>query len=667
MLSKLSLRNVKRSLKDYTIYFVTLTFAVCIFYVFNSIESQQVMLDVTAGQASIFDTLTMIMGYFSFFVSIILGFLIIYANNFLIKRRKKELAIYMLLGMEKKSISKILIVETLTIGLISLAVGLSIGVLLSQGLAVVTAKMFAVNMKSFHFVFSLQALLKSILYFGVMFLFVIFFNSVSITKYKLIDLLHASKKNETSSSQKLWVSVFIFLASVACLGSAYYLILNNGMMTLNNEFKLAILFGGVGTFLFFFSLSGFLLKIAQSNKKLYLRELNMFVLRQINSKIRTTYISITIICLMLFVAITTLSIGMGMSNVMTKDVEAVTPFDATLTFTKSDKVMQLNVEETLSKANVDLSAITKESLTVTYYHAHDISYRNLIIGGTEKFNNPYQLEKIENSSPELISLSDYNKLLVMQGVQPITLSEHQFAINANFEDMQTVLNFFLHNKGTLTIGKDELNAVTTEVMDHTLETTTLRTDYGTIVVPDQIAQTLEPVKMQLSLNYPESSVTYEEMYQQEMSKMFVGPSFFSMSKKEAFDKSLGIKTVIAYLAIYIGIVFLITSVAILALQQLSESTDNLERYHLLKKIGVEQRMLHRSVFTQIEIYFLMPLALAIVHSIVAINAANQVIFQFGSMDISTDTIITGLSILVIYAGYFFATYFGSINMIKAKK
>ncbi|TCZ80174.1 ABC transporter permease [Paenibacillus albiflavus] len=667
MLSKLSLRNVKRSLKDYTIYFVTLTFAVCIFYVFNSIESQQVMLDVTAGQASIFDTLTMVMGYFSFFVSIILGFLIIYANNFLIKRRKKELAIYMILGMEKKSISKILIVETLTIGIISLAVGLSLGVLLSQGLAVVTAKMFAVNMKSFHFVFSLQALLKSILYFGVMFLFVIVFNSVSISKYKLIDLLHARRKNETSSSLKLWVSVFIFIVSVACLGAAYYLILNNGMMTFNNEFKLSVLLGGVGTFLFFFSLSGFLLKIAQSNKKLYLRELNMFILRQINSKIRTTYISITIICLMLFVAITTLSVGMGMSSVMTKDVEAVTPFDATLTFTKSDKVKQLNVEETLSKANVDLSTITKESLSVNYYHVHDISYRSLIIGGTEKFNNPYQLEKIENSSPELISLSDYNKLLVMQGLQPVTLSEHQFAINANFEDMQTVLNFFLHSKGTLTIGQVELKAVTAEVMDHTLETTTLRTDYGTIVVPDHIAQTLEPVKMQLSLNYPESSDFYEQMYQQEMSKMFVGPSFFSMSKAEAFDKSLGVKTVIAYLAIYIGIVFLITSVAILALQQLSESTDNLERYHLLKKIGVEQQMIHRSVFTQIEIYFLMPLALAIVHSIVAINAANQVIFQFGSMDISTDTIITALSILVIYAGYFFATYLGSINMIKDKK
>lgn len=422
MLSKLSLRNVRRSLKDYTIYFVTLTFAVCIFYVFNSIESQQALLDVTSGQIATLSTLSTVLGYFSIFVSIILGFLIIYANKFLIKRRKKELAIYMVLGMEKRSISKILVMETLVIGIVSLAAGLTLGVLLSQGLAVVTAKMFAVNMKSFHFILSMDAIIRSCLYFGIIFILVIIFNSVSISKYKLIDLIHADKKQNNSPSMKMWLSVVIFIVSIACLGIAYYLILTNDFTTMKTEFTLSILLGVLGTFLFFMSLSGFLLKLAQANQKLYLRELNMFVLRQINSKIHTTYVSITIICLMLFIAISTLSVGMGMSKAMTKDLETVTPYDATLSFSQKNDSGEINVDEILKTANVDLSPIAKESLIVTFYYSKDLSYHDLIVGGTESVKNQLLLEKIKKHTPDIIGISDYNNLIKMQGKEPLLLN-----------------------------------------------------------------------------------------------------------------------------------------------------------------------------------------------------------------------------------------------------
>ena len=194
MYSKIALGNVRKSFKDYAIYFLTLTFAVCIFYCFNSIESQKAVLDMSASQAGYMESINQLLSMVSVFVVFILGGLILYANNFLIKKRKKELGVYMTLGMGKSKISKILVLETFIVGILSLVVGLGVGILLSQGLSVFTAKLFEVGMTQFRFVISFSAIIKTIIYFGLIFLFVMFFNTIIISKYKLIDLLNASKK-----------------------------------------------------------------------------------------------------------------------------------------------------------------------------------------------------------------------------------------------------------------------------------------------------------------------------------------------------------------------------------------------------------------------------------------------------------------------------------------
>ncbi|WP_368239438.1 FtsX-like permease family protein, partial [Clostridium tertium] len=196
MYSKIAFNNVKKSIKDYAIYFLTLTFAVCIFYSFNSIESQKAIFEINNSQSETISGLSIIIGRVSIFVSVILGSLIIYANNFLIKKRKKELGIYMTLGMGKNKISKILLCETLIIGIISLVAGLVLGMIFSQGLSVFTAKLFDVEMKEYKFIISSEAIVKSTIYFGIMFLLVMIFNTFVVSKYKLIDMLTASKKSE---------------------------------------------------------------------------------------------------------------------------------------------------------------------------------------------------------------------------------------------------------------------------------------------------------------------------------------------------------------------------------------------------------------------------------------------------------------------------------------
>ena len=207
MLCKLSLKNIKKSIKDYAIYFFTLVLGVSIFYVFNALGSQTIMLDVSSSTKKLIELMIQVLSYVSVFVSFVLGFLIIYASRFLIKRRNKEFGIYLTLGFSKRKISMILFFETLFIGFISLIVGLLLGVMLSQFMSLIVANMFEADLTKFTFVFSKSACIKTIIYFGIMYLVVMIFNTISVSKCKLIDLLNDHKKiDEWRKEQRLLVT-----------------------------------------------------------------------------------------------------------------------------------------------------------------------------------------------------------------------------------------------------------------------------------------------------------------------------------------------------------------------------------------------------------------------------------------------------------------------------
>src|SRR5574344_1248288 len=184
MLFKLAIKNIHKSFKDYAIYFFTLVFAVAMFYTFNSLDAQTSMTTLNESNITTIKSIIDILKYLSIFISIVLGFLIVYANNFLIKRRKKEFGLYLTLGMSKRKVSMILVIETLLIGIISLAVGLLLGVFLSQFLSIFTAKLFEADMNTYKFIFSYSALIKTIIYFGIIFIFVMIFNVITLSKNK---------------------------------------------------------------------------------------------------------------------------------------------------------------------------------------------------------------------------------------------------------------------------------------------------------------------------------------------------------------------------------------------------------------------------------------------------------------------------------------------------
>lgn len=652
MLYKLALNNVKKSIKDFTIYFLTLTFGVCLFYMFNSIESQQSMMTLSEMQTEIITTLAKVINGVSVFVAVILGFLIIYASKFLIKRRKKELGIYMTLGMEKGKVSKILVLETLIISIFSLGIGIVIGIFLSQGLSVLTAKIFEVDLTNFHFVLSTSAVIKTIIYFGIIFIVVMLFNVFTVSKYKLINLLNANKRNEKLKFKKLWLSVVLFIISIACLIFAYRCIIHNGFYSIDLEFKSAIIFGIIGTVLFFMSLSGFLLKVIQRNKKFYFKGLNMFVLRQINSKINTTFISMSLICLMLLITIGTLSCGLGLADVLNKNIDESTPFDASYEYfeyrdIRNQDITNIDIAKTMGNS---LNDIAKEYVEVCVYEL------------------PFE------EKPRAIKLSDYNKILKMQGKNSIILNDNEYALNCNNSMYQKHYN--LSDIKTLEIDGETYSLYKNKFQEIQLLTSYAKGDKGTLILPDKAIKNYKIKGKFVNINYKQSNKTYENKFinsirnctdEIEKHNDSYGLCFIYTTKIDTYESATGIKVVISYLAIYIGFVFLITCVAVLALQQLSESSDNIARYNLLREIGTEEKMINRALFWQVFIYFMMPLGLAIIHSVVGIYVVNDFIMQTANMNILSNTMFTGILFLIIYGGYFIATFISCKNMIREKR
>ncbi|MDR1028271.1 MAG: ABC transporter permease [Clostridiales Family XIII bacterium] len=656
---KLALRNVKKSFRDYAIYFLTLTFGVCIFFVFNSIESQQAIMDLTNGQMGILRLLNNVMTTFSVFVSVILGALILYANRFLIRRRKKEFGIYMTLGMEKGAMSRILVSETILVGLISLGVGTAMGVLLSQGMALVTAGLLGAEIGHFEFIFSSAAMWKTVICFGAVFLLTLIFNVFMVQKQNLIDLIYADRKNETFKTPKLFLSVFLFIVAAVLLGGAYFLVSGDGVFGVQT-LGVAIVLGVVGTFLFFFSLSGFFLKLLQQNKRVYLKGLNMFVLRQINSKINTTYISMTMVCLMLFISISTLSSGIGVAKGLAESMEKNIPFDAGFLvnagFTKDGETVRdypgVDLIRAAKEGGADLSGFAKTYWTTRYYKAD---------------GNADMDRELSDMGPRFMKLSDFNTILKNRGVDPIALAPGQFAIDSGFDNEAYVekLTALAGRAPTIRVGGEKLKTDASLLFQYALYVTQNSGMSPTLIVPDALLDGARPAADVLHIIYKGEGREYDTQCREALKGLPL-PSGVERSLETGAsvrETSSTATTTIAYLAIYLGIVFLITSAAILAISQLSETSDNISRYGLLRKIGTDERMIHRALFTQILIFFGVPLALALVHAVVGISMVNRVTGMLGTGSILAGSLFMALIMLIVYGGYFFATYLGSKNML----
>jgi len=641
MLFKLALNNIKKSYKDYLIYFLTIVIGIALFYMFNSMESQKAMLILDSIDLNSIEMLTGAMSYVSRFLSVVLAFLMVYANQFLIRRRQKELGIYMTLGMSRNKISFVLVLETLIIGFISLLIGIIVGIIGSHFLSIITARLFLVDLKEFRFIFSMSAFIKSVMAYGIIFTIMIVLNVLNIMKVKLIDLLYGKNRNQKLKLKNIKLSYVTFILSLLILFYAYMCITKNGMLQINLVFAQAIIFGIIGTLLFFMSLSTILITIVKRNKKIYYFQLNMFSLRQLNSKINTTYILMSIICIMLLIAIGTFSTGTGTAQAVSKNQLDSQPVDISLI---------QHISDVKSIREVDLPGVHDTFLN--YYT--DVKVSDVI--DENNFTNDFNFSKAVYTS---MSLEEFNESQVFLSREPIELNEDEVMIYYNMDMFEELYNEITDNQISL-----NGNHVTIKnIKKLSLVNYFNPNEFGVIVAHDEMLN-----KEQVS-GYFRNSYLDEKDEGGYYSAVFDnnGYAYSFLSKRAIISESLSLSILVSYVSIYIGIVFIMSSVVMLALQQLSEASDNSKRYELLKKLGVEESQIKHSILVQISIYFMLPLLLAIVHSIVGINVSSQVVKIFGNLDILNNMLITAGFVLAIYGSYFMITYITIKSMVLNNK
>ena len=697
MLFKLSIKNMTKSIKDYAIYFLTLVLGVAIFYMFNSLDSQQAMLEVSQSTHEMITLLISMLGFVSVFVAVVLGLLIVYANNFLINRRKKEFGIYMTLGMGKRQISKIILLETILVGIISLGVGIVIGVFASQFMSILVAKLFEADMSDFQFVFSKDACIKTCIYFAVMYFAVMIFNTMTVSRYKLINLLNATKKNETVKIRNPFLAVLIFIIGVVILGYAYYIVTaRTNTLKVSKDLIKPILMGIVGTIAIFWSLSGFILTTIQKMKNIYLKDTNMFVLRQINNKINTTVVSMSVICIMLFMTITILSSSLSLRNSMQKDLLEMTPVDLNLTKTAYLPEVYKNaygkevqpteeqredsrhlISETLKNNGLDMNVL-KDIVEIPIYTQEDLTIEKFLGDEFEEINKEYPF-LIYSSAEKIVKVSDYNKIAEIYGIEKYSLNDDEYIMLCDFDNQVEIRNRALNDgKNDLVIAGKKYKSKYNECKEGFIDMSTSHTNIGILIVPDSCKLTEEmKEKYFLATNY--NATTDEE--KEEIEKIFTensslliqnldekGIELDGVSKITLIESSLGLTTIIIFIAIYLGLIFLIASSVILALKQLTDSSDNKQRYTILRKIGCDEKMINKALFRQIEIFFGMPLILAIIHSIFGIQFALNLLSGIAKSNELLPSIIVSVIIIgTIYGSYFLATYFGGKNIIKEEE
>ena len=680
MLFRMSLQNIRRSVRDYAIYFFTLIIGISVFYVFNAIGGQAAMMRVSASNNGIVELLKAMLSSVSVFVAVVLALLIVYASRFLMKRRNREFALYMMLGMGKRKISAILLMESLIVGAGSLVVGLIVGVLASQLMSALVASLFEADMSDYKLSISVDALILTIVCFAVMYFAVMLLNGVAVTRMKLIDLMNSGRKSEKISMRNPYLCVAVFIISAVLLGAAYYQVAFDFNSLSSARLMAAIVTGTITTVLIFWSISGLMLRIVMSLKKSYFKGLNAFTFRQISSKINTMVLSMSIICLMLFVTICSLSAAFSLRNAMNKNLKERCPADGEITYNltedKNEGTGINRIESLYNECGEKLTENIKEYTYTGIYRDSHLTLEAFLGSHKEDIERDYPFMIFEGEEA-IVKLSEYNALRTLFGMEGITLESDEFAVICDYKNFKPIRDYVLSDMKSLNVFGHELKPKYKKTIDGFVEIGSQPMNAGMIIVPDEVADKASLKAIIFTGNYDaatqdeKTKIDYEitESYkkvQEYTNEIALSDYLYLETKNDIYDSAIGVSAILTFLGLYIGIVFLIASGAILALKELSDSVDSIPRYEMLRKIGAEEKTINKSLFCQTGIFFLLPLALAIIHSIFGMKFAVKVLEVIGTEGMATSIAVTSIILAIIYGGYLLVTYLNSKSIVNTK-
>lgn len=732
MLCKLAWGNVRRAGRDYLVYLLTLTLGVTVFYAFNTISMQ---VDIAGiDEEGLAQVMGSMLGYLTYFLAGVMAFLMVYANNFIMKRRKKEFGLYQVLGMGRGRVATIMALETVIVSVVAFVAGIVLGVGLSQLMTFFTASLFKTQIANFHFFFSVHAFNLTLACMLVMFVLTLLLNLRAVRRTKLIELMGAERRNESIKTRNPWIAIAIFAVGVVLVGVAYYRLLRDGfpltatdskLQEAMNQFGITTAMVTVGTFALFWGLSGMLIKLLQSLRGVYWRGLNMFTVRQLAAKVNTVCFSMGVIAMLLFLAITSVTCGMSIANVMNENLERYTPADMSQTYiyytpetldyykeyvnpSEADRMVLADSTVDLYSAwhgdpwhgdrkgksadNNDETGKKVSIADVAGEHVQIDSYLSYPLGGSDPSVTPSEMcktmgEKLPRafggSNADTMGLfvtpaSQYNKLRQMMGEEPVSIGLDQYLLTCDMGgDLGDLYTKYMAGGHTLTLGGHELKPATDKSDKDTaaIANSAMSSNPGTVVVADELLSQLklQPYSSSLLVNYKQGmdtteadeSIKYTVLDNLLVDGKEPGSWGIFITRSEMYTQAAQMNGMISYLAIYIGFVLVVACAAILSIQQLSNVADGSRSYRVLAQIGCDDRQIRHSVMAQQAVFFLFPLAVGLAHSFVALKVIIELVSTFGNMSIGGTVGLTCAIFLAAYGGYFLVTYLMSTGMVQA--
>lgn len=728
MLCKLAWGNVRRAGRDYLVYLLTLTLGVTVFYAFNTVSMQVDIAGINEeGLARVMDSM---LGYLTYFLAGVMAFLMVYANNFIMKRRKKEFGLYQVLGMGRGRVATIMALETVIVSVVAFAAGIVLGVGLSQLMTFFTASLFKTQIANFHFFFSVHAFNLTLVCMLVMFVLTLLLNLRAVRRTKLIELMGAERRNESIKTRNPWIAIAIFVVGAVLVGVAYYRLLRDGfpltatdskLQEAMNQFGITTAMVTVGTFALFWGLSGMLIKLLQSLRGVYWRGLNMFTVRQLAAKVNTVCFSMGVIAMLLFLAITSVTCGMSIANVMNENLERYNPVDVsqryvyytpdTLDYYKgykgyvnpseADRMVLADTTVDLYPAwhgkgksadNNDETGKKVDIADVAGEHVQIDSYLSYPFGGSNPSVTPSEMcktmgEKLPKafggSNADTMGLfvtpaSQYNKLRQMMGEEPVSIGRDQYLLTCDMGgELVELYTKYMAGGHALTLGGHTLKPATDKSDEDTaaIANSAMGSNPGTVVVADELLSqlNLQPYSSSLLVNYKQGmdtteadeSIKYTLLDNLLVDGKEPGSWGIFITRSEMYTQAAQMNGLISYLAIYIGFVLVVACAAILSIQQLSNVADGSRSYRVLAQIGCDDRQIRHSVMAQQAVFFLFPLAVGLAHSFVALKVIIELVSIFGNMSIGGTVGLTCAIFLAAYGGYFLVTYLMSAGMVQA--
>lgn len=664
MLFSLSVKNFKKSIRDYSIYFFTMILGIAVFYIFNAIETQTAMMEVTKTKAAIIDMMNGVMDGVSIFVSFILGYLIVYASRFMLKKRKMEFGVYMTLGMSRVKIAGILWMETIWMGVISLVAGLLVGMGISQFMSLMVSHLFQADVSRFVFVISWKAVVKSILYFLIIYTVVMILNTIAISRTKLIDFMTAGRKKEKNLLKNPVVSVVIFLLAWGILGYAYYNV-TAGSENLESEFQVLaqVLLGIVGTILVFWSFAGFFMWILGKMPKIYYKKINSFVFGELSNKLNSTVISCSVICLLMFMTICILFSAFARKDFKEAEAKKLAPVDISMVKDLGDGK---TIEEVMEEKDISGKDF-QDTLNLTTYELPEVTKGNIVGDAVdrERFGEAYLNQQIE-----LLSVSTYNQAAEKYHLPTYELEENQYLIIADMESAVGIFNMGLKENPELSIKGKTYYPKEKTCQDGFLMMNYDPQNMGFILVPDSVKFTeAEQKKNYFIADYAKDTKAFREKMDEEFFERLNGEkrdefSVYFTTQSSVYDDSIGSSAMYIFLGLYLGTCFLISGSAVLSLKMLSDAADSKEKYRILQKLGCDQKQICRGLRKQNGMVFLLPVILAAVHSVFGIQVCMEMLSIYETKGTAPALVLTMILIGMIYGGYYLVSQFGCEKIVR---